>query len=118
MLDTNDSELWIPKIMAWTELKNPALDAIIEENPLFDVDIVLVTRDQVPSLLAPSQTLKNFQFDLRSLRDNTGHADVCSSWEFLLDTTCPLSKDPERGDMGPNANVLGIFQVCLGSLRV
>lgn len=107
------SEHCISKLVGRTGAIRALLDDIIEDNPLFDVRIMLMAENNTSSPLAQTDVLKTetCRMDLRNLRNDTRHGIDQEAWERVFDVINSRPDNPERGVRDRNANIVRTFRV-------
>ena len=106
------------KLIERIEAEHIVIDAIIENNPRFDVCITLTAVNQTSSPFAQTkkQQMEKIQVDLRNLRVNTHHGMDREGWERVFDGVHSRLEYPEGEARDPNTNIVRSFRVSLGFL--
>ena len=109
------SEHGISKLVGNTGATRVLLDIIIEDNPLFDVRIMLMAENITLSPSAQTRMLKKetLRMDLQNLRDDTHHGIDREAWKRLFDVIHPRPENPQGEARDRNANILPTFRVSL-----
>lgn len=109
------SEHGISKLVERTGATRALLDVIIDDNPRFDVRIMLMAEKNMSSPLSQTDMLKTetLRMDLQNLRDDTRHGIDQETWERVFNVIQPRPENPQGEARDRNANIVRTFRVSL-----